>query len=249
MKPILFIADIHLDLASSNIEDSEKNSHFCDFLERAAHVASELYILGDLFEYWIGDDYTKPFTKPLDAIKHAVTSGLKIHISPGNRDFLLSPDFAEQTGTRLLDEITITDLNGARTLITHGDYFCTDDPAYMKLRKDFRNKEWQQQFLNMPLQQRITFAEHARSQSNSTTTINNTYDINQESLLQFAEKNRIDQIIYGHIHRPQIKTIESENLKIRSICLGDWHPYGKIISYSPQQTLTDKISFISSNDI
>ncbi|WP_445368297.1 UDP-2,3-diacylglucosamine diphosphatase [Methylomonas sp. BW4-1] len=146
-QDVLFISDLHLAL-----EKPEITRRFLGFLQQRAIEAKSLYILGDLFDAWIGDDdNTRPIPSIKNALKQLSDAGTEIFLLQGNRDFLLGQDFCRETGIRLLDEYAIIELNGQRILLTHGDLLCSDDLAYQAFRSKSHSPEWQQNVLSKPL--------------------------------------------------------------------------------------------------
>ena len=158
---VLFVADLHLDPARP-----ERIRDFTSFCAGAARQAEAVYILGDLFEAWIGDDDDDARLAPiLDALTRLRQSGTDCFFMHGNRDFLVGADFAARTGWRLLDEFVTVDLYGEPVLLTHGDLLCTDDVRYLELRRQLRNPAWQQDFLGKPLAERRRIAANLRQLS------------------------------------------------------------------------------------
>ena len=158
----LFISDLHL-----SGERPEINKLFLKFLSNEARQADALYILGDLFEYWIGDEVmAHPDHAPIiSALRSLTDSGVALYIMVGNRDFLMGEDFAAATGCQLIDDPTVIDLYGQQILLMHGDTLCTDDHDYQKLRQMLRDPDWRKQFLSRSVEERIEMAQHIREQS------------------------------------------------------------------------------------
>lgn len=215
-----FISDLHLCDQQPLI-----TKRFIQFCRNQARDARALYILGDFFEYWLGDDALDK-TAQLVQKELATLSehGTKLFFMAGNRDFLLGHTFADSCGMTLLDEPHIIDLDGAPVLLVHGDAECTDDVDYQKVRGMFRDPQWQQQFLNMPIAQRIEFAQKAREQSQQHTQkamseITEIMDVNPQAIEDLFSKHQVKTLIHGHTHRP---AIHRHGEKTR-IVLGDWH--------------------------
>lgn len=199
-KDILFISDLHLSL-----EKTEIVRRFLDFLSDRAVSAKALYILGDLFDAWIGDDDNTPPNKTIKkALKRLADSGTGIYLLQGNRDFLLGEKFCRETGVTLLDEYAVINLNGDSVLLTHGDLLCTDDLPYQAFRIKSHNAEWQQNVLSKPLWLRLLAARWYRFRSyfhkrNKTPEI---MDVNQQTVVNVMQKHRCQTLIHGHTHRP-----------------------------------------------
>jgi UDP-2,3-diacylglucosamine hydrolase len=216
-----FISDLHL--CEKHPQISRLFVQFCR--EKACH-AQALYILGDLFEYWLGDDAIdingdKSALMVQKELLQLSQLGVEIYYMAGNRDFLLGQSYANSCGMRIIEEPFVIDLYGEAVLLVHGDAECIDDIPYQQARTMLRNPKWQQQFLNMDIEQRIEFAEKARQQSqqhtqNSTAEI---MDVNQQAVNELFQKHQVKTIIHGHTHRPAIH----QNHEQQRIVLGDWH--------------------------
>ncbi len=215
-----FISDLHLC-----DQQPLTTKRFITFCQTEARQARALYILGDFFEYWLGDDV---IDKTAQIVQKELTqlhqAGIKLYFMAGNRDFLLGPEYAESCGMNLLSEPATIELGGERVLLVHGDAECTDDKAYQETRSLFRNPEWQQQFLAMPIPQRIEFAQKARQQSKQHTQQANAnkdeiMDVNLKAVDDLFIKYQVKTIIHGHTHRPAIH----QHGECKRIVLGDWH--------------------------
>jgi UDP-2,3-diacylglucosamine hydrolase len=227
-----FISDLHLCEQRPRITEL-----FVHFMQTRARDASSLYILGDLFELWIGDDYVpNGLHDVIDALRHYAASQGDLYVLHGNRDFLLGEQFEVMTGCQLLPDPTIIDLNGTRTLLTHGDELCTDDVDYMEFRSQVRQPEWQKSFLNKPVEQRLAFAEKARLESQSHTSHKpmDIMDVNQRAVEQWLLKHDVTQMIHGHTHRPQTHTFSLEGKTMTRIVLGDWYEQGSLLECTAQ---------------
>lgn len=212
-----FISDLHL--CDQQPQITRQFIRFCR--EQACH-AQALYILGDFFEYWLGDDATdktaKVAAKELTALSE---QGLAIYFMAGNRDFLLGEDFAQSCGMQIIHEPAVINLYGEDVLLIHGDAQCTDDEPYQQARAQLRDPKWQQQFLSMPIEQRAEFAEKARQQSQQHTQSSSAeiMDVNPTAIQNLFKQFPVKTIIHGHTHRPAIhQTAEQQR-----IVLGDWH--------------------------
>ena len=226
-----FIADLHLDDSRPHITQL-----FIEFLDSIKPKADELYILGDLFEYWIGDDVLElqpeacPNTVKLmqtvvTQLKTLADSGVKIFLGHGNRDFLIGDQFIQAAGASLLDETTVIDLYGTPTLIMHGDTLCTDDVEYQKLRIILRNPQWQADFLSQSIQDRIKEADSLRkiSQKQTKDKQADSLDVNQQQVEKTMREFNVNQLIHGHTHRPATHEFLLDDMPAKRIVLGDWY--------------------------
>ncbi|OOG25365.1 UDP-2,3-diacylglucosamine diphosphatase [Thioalkalivibrio denitrificans] len=232
MAKTLFISDLHLDRERPHIL-----TLFERFLRHEARDADALYILGDLFEYWIGDDDDAPHLSGLaDALRALSESGVALYFTHGNRDFLLGPAFAERTGMRLLDEETVIDLYGRRALLMHGDSLCTDDHEYMAFRDMVRTGHWQADFLARPLAGRREEAEamRRRSRENGRTKAPEITDVSQASVEDAMRRHDVDLLIHGHTHRPKIHDLLVDGRPAQRIVLADWYETGGMLKVTPE---------------
>jgi UDP-2,3-diacylglucosamine hydrolase len=225
----LFVSDVHLDAAAP-----EASEQFLDFLRTHAADAEALYILGDLFETWVGDDDPDPAKERIRAGLRALTSnGVGCFILHGNRDFLIGRDFCRDTGSRLLADPIVLDLEGERVLLTHGDALCTDDHSYQELRSTVRTPDWQRRFLALPLADRELIANQARagSKEHVSRTIPNIMDVNDDAVSTAYRATRVRRIIHGHTHRPGIHDTAIEGEPAQRMVLGAWYEQGSYIQY------------------
>ncbi len=227
MPETLFIGDLHLDSKRPTIRD------LClKFLASRARQAEALYILGDLFEVWLGDDDDDPhYHSILEALHQLTTAGVAVSVMPGNRDFLLGADFVKKTGCQLLPDPTVIELYGVPTLLMHGDALCTQDIDYQSFRQKVRNPTWQQQFLAQPLEQRRLLAQQARTYSQTKTqiTAEAIMDVTTEAVIDALETHQVYQLIHGHTHRAGVYHL---NVKDQPACrwvVGEWQPQKAII--------------------
>ena len=224
---IAFISDLHLE----PIENSRLKT-FYDLLLRAQSEFNSLYIIGDLFEYWIGDDDHNPINKNIiQNIKNATDNGLNIFLIHGNRDFLLGSKFEEMTGIQIIDDMTVIEDEFCKIMVSHGDVFCTDDIEYQNLKKTLRSEQWIETFLSKTIEERIDFANQLRSQSaeSSSNKAENIMDVNMAYVNEIIDKNKIDILIHGHTHRPAVHKLDSGASRA---VLGSWeNNEGWIIEY------------------
>ncbi|MDT8407215.1 MAG: UDP-2,3-diacylglucosamine diphosphatase [Methylococcales bacterium] len=219
-EEVLFIADLHLTPAHP-----VRVRLFIQFLQQRARQAQALYILGDLFDVWIGDDDNSHFSKVLcEQLRQAVASGLVIYLQPGNRDFLLGNHFARQTGVRLLPDYHRIELLGEPVLLTHGDLLCTDDMAYQRFRHLSRTPEWRENVLAKPLWLRRGAARWYRLRSfwhkrGQTAMI---MDVNADAVAQVIGQYKVKRLIHGHTHRPATHTLTLGGFAAERIVLSDW---------------------------
>jgi UDP-2,3-diacylglucosamine hydrolase len=219
-----FIADLHLAQNRPDI-----TACFLSFLEKDAPNAETLYILGDLFEYWIGDDDKNPFVVEVAlALKTLSMLGTRIYYIHGNRDFLLGKSYAKACGMTLLPEVDVIDLYGKPVVIMHGDTLCTRDIAYQAFRKKSRSWWWQTMIKNLPLFVRKNIAENYRLKSASATAMKSQeiMDVTETEVVDKLELHHCQLLIHGHTHRPNIHHIQANNLPAQRIVLGDWYEQG-----------------------
>lgn len=201
-QDILFISDLHLSL-----EKPEITRRFLNFLAHRAAKAQAVYILGDLFDAWIGDDdFTPPNNKIRTQLRRLTDLGTKVYLQQGNRDFLLGNRFAQDTGITLLDDYAVIDLYGCPTLLTHGDLLCTDDLPYQAFRVKSRSPEWQQDVLSKPLLLRLLAARWYRLRSywHKRKKSDDIMDVNQDTVISIMQKYGVLRLIHGHTHRPDV---------------------------------------------
>jgi UDP-2,3-diacylglucosamine hydrolase len=228
----LFISDLHLDASRPRI-----TALFLDFLAGAAREAEALYILGDLFEAWVGDDADDALAAQVRAgLRDLVASGVPVWAMRGNRDFLLGPRFAQDTGVRLLPDPCVVVLDGEPTLLMHGDLLCTDDAAYQAFRRQVRDPAWAQDFLEQPIQARRAFAEQARSASGARQSVLQAQgqldaitDANDDAVAATMARFGVRRLIHGHTHRPAVHALEVAGRRAQRIVLGDWYEQGSVL--------------------
>jgi UDP-2,3-diacylglucosamine hydrolase len=225
----LFISDLHIDASRPAIIEQ-----FLGFLRTEAREAAALYILGDLFESWIGDDAPDAAQSAAIAALHDLTSsGVPCFVMHGNRDFLLSTQFCRMSGAQLLpDPLTVT-LHGETVLVMHGDALCTDDRAYQRLRATVRDAGWQRQFLALPIEARRTLAGAARAGSEAHTAAmeNAITDVNADSVAKALRASGTAMLVHGHTHRPAVHALEVDGRPRTRIVLGDWYDQGSVLRW------------------
>ena len=231
-SPTLFISDLHLDAARPHITEQ-----FLAFLRATARGARALYILGDLFEVWIGDDDPDPDKGRIMQAMHEVTaSGTQCFVMHGNRDFLLGRKFCERTGAHLLADGTTVDLYGERVLLMHGDTLCTDDHAYQRLRRILRNPLSRALLRMLSLKERERLAQRLRAGSqahlnNLSAQMPDIMDVNDKAVRRAFERYHVRCMIHGHTHRPAIHTSQIGGQTATRIVLGDWYTQGSVLRW------------------
>lgn len=223
----LFVSDLHLDDARPHIV-----ADFERFCAGEARQADALYVLGDLFEAYIGDDDDAALNARIaDALHGAADAGVPVHFIVGNRDFLLGEDYARRCGMHLLDDGVDIDLYGTPTLILHGDVLCTDDAAYLAFRKQVRDPAWQAAFLARPLAERRAFAAQARDASRAHTSQTDMaiMDVNHSAVERALRQAGVARMIHGHTHRPAIHDFMLDGEPAQRIVLGDWYEQGSVL--------------------
>ncbi len=230
----LFISDLHLDPSRPAI-----TALFLDFLRNQARHAEALYILGDLFEAWIGDDTPSSAADDVAAALHELhESGVPVFFIRGNRDFLVGDDYAARAGMRILPDPAVIELYGKPVLLQHGDLLCTDDTAYQAFRTQTRDPAFQAQFLAQPLEARIAFAQQARAASQAhqsemkkddQATFETITDVAPAEVVATFQRYGVDTMIHGHTHRPAIHSVDTGTRTCTRIVLGDWYEQGSVL--------------------
>lgn len=234
----LFIADLHLQT-----EEPAITAGFLRFLHGEAKSADALYILGDLFEAWIGDDDPNPLHREMAAaIKSLTDSGVPCFFIHGNRDFLLGKRFARESGMTLLPQEKVLDLYGRNVLIMHGDTLCTDDAGYQAFRAKVHQPWLQTLFLALPLfiRQRIAAKMRANSKTANSTKSLEIMDVNQHAVVAEMKKHQVQWLIHGHTHRPAVHDLTANNAPAFRVVLGAWHTEGSMVKVTP-----DNVELIS----
>lgn len=220
----LFVSDLHLHESRPEVTRG-----FYRFLQEQAAKADELYILGDFFDVWIGDDDDQPLVGEVASELSKISSGgVGIYLMHGNRDFLLGEDFAAASGAQLIPDPHLIDLNGRPALLMHGDSLCTGDESYMDFRAMVRSDKWQSEFLAQPLAVRRKIAQdlRERSQSMNSSKAEDIMDVTPEEVVSAMESAGVDLLIHGHTHRPTRHQLSVNGKPAERIVLGDWHDEG-----------------------
>lgn len=225
----LFISDLHLCGARPAI-----TGLFLDFLRHRVRTADALYILGDLFEYWIGDEAVgqEEFRAVTRGLRELTTGGTPVYVMHGNRDFLMADGFENATGCRLLPDPTRIDLHGTPTLLMHGDSLCTDDVEYMAFRAQVRNPAWQREFLGISVAERDRIVRDFREISRNSTASKKPeiMDVNQKAVEAVMHEHGVLRMIHGHTHRPKEHVFTLDGHPARRMVLGDWYEQGSVLS-------------------
>lgn len=223
----LFVSDVHLNSAREGIVKA-----FLEFLDQKARHADALFILGDLFDEWLGDDDDKaPHPEVCDALAALTASGLPVSVMHGNHDFLLGKRFAARSGCTLLGDHTVIDLYGTPALIMHGDTLCTRDVKYQTFRKVTRNVLLQKLFLSMSLAKRAERAASIRSQSKQDVALkpDDIMDVTTEAVDAMLRRHGVRHLIHGHTHRPAIHDFVLDGERATRIVLGDWYEQDSVL--------------------
>jgi UDP-2,3-diacylglucosamine hydrolase len=219
----LFVSDLHLSR-----QRPEVTERFFRFLRQRACDCSAVYILGDLFDAWIGDDVMDDLGRETaEALRTLADQGTDILLQHGNRDFLLGTTFLHQSGAKLLDETHTLTLEQRPCLLMHGDLLCSDDQDYQHMRQMLRNPDTIADFLAKPLDQRIAMAEALRHRSGEATSLKaqDIMDVNADTVETFMRNHQAEILIHGHTHRPGVHELGGEKQRI---VLGEWHADGAI---------------------
>jgi UDP-2,3-diacylglucosamine hydrolase len=230
----LFVSDLHLDPARPEI-----TALFLRFLREEAARADALYILGDLFEAWVGDDDpSEAGNEVATGLRALADAGVPVYFMHGNRDFLVGADSARRAGMRLLPDPTVVSLYGEPVLLMHGDLLCSDDTAYQAFRAQTRDPEWRRRFLAQPLAGRLAFAAQARQASMARQqemiagdrgTFETVTDVTPATVEATLARYGVATLIHGHTHRPAIHELQVGDRACRRIVLGDWYEQGSVL--------------------
>ena len=228
----LFISDLHLDPAAPEI-----TAQFLDFIETEARGADALYILGDLFEVWLGDDDPEPSKREIQAALRMLTdSGVPCFLMHGNRDFLIGEQFCARTGCRLIEDGAVLRLHGVTLVLMHGDVLCTDDLSYQRLRRIVRHPLTQWLFRHLDLERRQAIARRIRAGSREHVGMSapQIMDVNDAAVAKAFRRSGAEVMIHGHTHRPAIHELDVDGSAARRIVLGDWYTQGSVLEWGPQ---------------
>ncbi|WP_127959943.1 UDP-2,3-diacylglucosamine diphosphatase [Serratia microhaemolytica] len=228
----LLIADLHLSAQQPLV-----TAGFLRFLQQQANRADALYILGDLFEVWVGDDAAEPLHHQVaQALQSLHQAGVRCYFIHGNRDFLLAEAFAKRCQLTLLPAEQVIELYGRKILIMHGDTLCIDDHAYQKFRRRMHTRWLQKLFLALPLRWRLQIAAgmRARSQQDNQYKPATIMDVNAQAVVQTMMQHNVHWLIHGHTHRPAVHPLTLPSGDAQRIVLGDWHDSGSMVQVTPQ---------------
>ncbi len=225
-----FVSDLHLDATRPQVIEQFRN-----FLEATPTDVEALYILGDLFEHWVGDDTPAQGLEPvLHALKR-LSRKIPVHVQRGNRDFLLGPGFEARTGCRLMPDVQLVVLYGTPTLLLHGDTLCTDDVRYQRYRRLVRNAAALWVLNHLPLRARLRLAQTMRRASRREVSRKppTIMDVNPEAVVQALRSHGATRLIHGHTHRPAVHELDLGDRKAERIVLGDWYAQGSMLECRP----------------
>lgn len=240
MTASLFISDLHLDPSRPRI-----TALFLDLLRGEARRAQALYILGDLFEAWLGDDDPDPAAREIvAALRRLTDSGVRVYFMHGNRDFLIGPRFARETGCTLLTDGTVVELHGERVLLMHGDVLCTADHSYQRLRRILRNPVVDFMLRHLPLSARRALGRRLRagSQMHVGSTAAEIMDVTPAAVLDAMRAAGVRTLVHGHTHRPAIHSIDLDGAPARRIVLGDWYTQGSVLEWRAEGVELRKVN-------
>jgi UDP-2,3-diacylglucosamine hydrolase len=221
---ILLISDLHLEEQRPDITRA-----FLDFLQHRAPAADALYILGDFFEVWVGDDAISPFQREIaTALRQLSDAGTRLYLMHGNRDFMLGKRFCREAGCTLLRDPSVVELEGHKALLMHGDSLCTLDIGYIKLRRWLRNPLSLFVLRNLPLATRHRLARKLRDQSQKQTRMKASaiVDVTPSVVPEIMAQQGVLTLIHGHTHRPAVHRLEVNGQPAQRIVLGDWDQQG-----------------------
>jgi UDP-2,3-diacylglucosamine hydrolase len=236
----LFVSDLHLDADRPDI-----GNQFLGFLKSEATEAEALYILGDLFEAWIGDDDPNAHYAVIKMALRALSDkGIPVYFMHGNRDFMVGEQFANETGVTILPDPYPITMYGEKALLSHGDAMCTDDVQYQQIRLMTRNPQWQAAILEKSLGERLAFAESARQQSleRAINLDDEIMDVNDDAVKKVMLEHGVDVLLHGHTHRPAIHKLDLDGRKAKRVVLGDWYDQGSIVRWDLGGPVLSEIS-------
>ncbi|MEO0576472.1 MAG: UDP-2,3-diacylglucosamine diphosphatase, partial [Pseudomonadota bacterium] len=221
-----FISDLHIHESVPEIA-----AQFLQFLHDEAAQADALYILGDLFEAWIGDDDPNEHFRAVQDALAQYSQSVPCYFMHGNRDFLIGDAFAKRTGCTLLRDPVVHQFHGENVLLSHGDLYCTDDEEYQAVRRTVRDPAWQAQVLSLPVPARMQLAGNARNESAASNAqkTEEIMDVNEDAIIATLEAHAVHTLLHGHTHRPAQHDITlSDGSHARRLVLGDWYSQGSV---------------------
>ncbi|NKB76941.1 MAG: UDP-2,3-diacylglucosamine diphosphatase [Gammaproteobacteria bacterium] len=233
---IAFISDLHL-----TPQRPDSSALFEHFLETTGALIEELYILGDLFEYWIGDDAGEQLghQRIETALQRATKAGTNIFFIHGNRDFLIGSDFAKRTGCLILPDPSVITLGDRIVVLSHGDALCTDDVEHQASRNQMLSSKWKGAFLDKSIKERIDSAEEMRlhSERNKQHKSMEIMDVNQQEVEKMMREHNAEIMIHGHTHRPGVHEFEVDSKTVKRYVLGDWYEQKSVLTYKKCRSL------------
>lgn len=218
----LLLSDLHLSAEPSPLREG-----FLRFLAGPARAAQTIWLLGDIFEYWIGDDVgLQVYAAEIAALRELTSRGVAVRFMHGNRDFLVGPGFANATGAELVSDPAVVQLEGRSVLLSHGDLWCTDDRAYQRWRRFSRNRVAQAIFARLPRswRERVAGGLRRHSRSEKRYKPEAIMDVNPAAIEQALRRSRTHLLIHGHTHRPAEHSLSIDGQPARRVVLADWHP-------------------------
>ena len=238
---ILLISDLHLEEGRPDITRA-----FLGLLAGRARTAESLYILGDFFEAWIGDDAMSPFQRSIcQALRTLSDSGTKVFLMHGNRDFMIGKAFCKAAGCTLLKDPSVVNFNGEPVLLMHGDSLCTRDEAYMRMRRYLRHSLTLWVLRHLPLSTRHKLARKLRSESRAQTRMkaNDIVDVTPDEVVRVMAEFGVQTLIHGHTHRPAVHTVQLDGATAQRIVLGDWDREGWLLQIDEQGFHLESFAF------
>ncbi len=227
---VAFISDVHL-----TPQNPSSQHRFEEFMRAAGRLLQRLYILGDLFDYWVGDDGADALGQaPAEAaLRDAIAAGVEVFFMRGNRDFLVGDDFARRVGCAILPDPTLITLGQRRLLLSHGDRLCTDDIEHQQARQQMLSAKWQRAFLRQPLAQRMDVAAQLRRQSEADKRTKSAalMDVNQAAVQTLMRRHAVATLVHGHTHRPAVHRFDLDAKPAWRYVLGDWYTQNSALYY------------------
>ncbi len=241
---ILFISDLHLDKQRKDIE--QNFARFIRYCLRENKTIETVFILGDLFDFWFGDDASITLNENIiEQLKELTSAGISLFIMHGNRDFLINEAFAKATGGQLIEDPYLLSLNNETVLLAHGDQLCTDDIEYQQFKQVVRDPAMIKSFLQKPIAERIAITTTIKSASKKSAQgkSKEIMDVNQQTVISFMSKYKVKTLIHGHTHRPDIHSFKIDEQTFKRYVLSDWDTQGSYLEWDGQNlkmnTITD----------